>query len=140
MSAPNGPGNMATSAQAGGAATAATAQSESQRDASLLGSVRIARRVLRSVVAEAALSAPGVAQLARIGARWPEVLGRPFPYHGVGLVVHDTAVIIDLYVVVQPAANIVDVGTFVQEAVSAAVEQLLGLTVTAVNVFIQDVA
>jgi uncharacterized alkaline shock family protein YloU len=110
------------------------------RDASQLGSVRIARRVLRSVISEAALGAPGVAQLARIGARWPEVLGRPFPYHGVGLLVHDTSVIIDLYLVVRPGANIVEVGLAVQEAVCAAVERLLGLTVSAVNVFIQDVA
>ena len=140
MSAPNGTGTAATPARTGSAANATTAPDERQRDASQPGSVRIARRVLRSVISEAALSAPGVAQLARIGARWPEVLGRPFPYHGVGLLVHDTAVIIDLYLVVHPGANIVEVGSVVQEAVCAAVERLLGLTVTAVNVFIQDVA
>ncbi|HUY80026.1 MAG TPA: Asp23/Gls24 family envelope stress response protein [Ktedonobacterales bacterium] len=140
MSAPNGTGTAATPAHAGSGASATTAPGENQRDASQPGSVRIARRVLRSVIAEATLSVPGVAQLARIGARWPEVLGRPFPYHGVGLLVHDTSVIIDLYLVVHPGANIVEVGSVVQESVCAAVERLLGLTVTAVNVFIQDVA
>ncbi len=144
MSAPNGTGQVATPVRGANDATGATgasgaSQGES-RDASQLGSVRIARRVLRTVVTEAALSAPGVAQLARIGARWPMALGRPFPYHGVGLVVHDTSVIIDLYLVVHPGANVVEVGLAVQEAVSAAVERLLGLTVTAVNVFIQDVS
>ncbi len=126
-------------------ASAAPAGSRSQTDdapmgeANQPGSVRIARRVLRSVVAEAALSAPGVAELGGIGARWPQVLGRPFPLHGVGVLVHDSTVIIDLYLVVRPGANIVEVGSAVQEAVGLAVERLLGMTVGAVNVFIQDV-
>lgn len=131
----------------GGARQASAAPAGSRRqtddapmgEANQPGSVRIARRVLRSVVADAALSAPGVAELGGIGARWPQVLGRPFPLHGVGLLVHDTTVIIDLYLVVRPGANIVEVGSAVQEAVGLAVDRLLGMTVGAVNVFIQDV-
>ena len=56
-----------------------------------------------------------------------------------GLLVHDSTVIIDLYLVVRPDSNMVEVGSAAQEAVGLAVERLLGMTVGAVNVFIQDV-
>ena len=104
-----------------------------------LGAVRIARRVLRTVVEQAALSVPGVARLAAYSAGWRPVLGRPLPQHGVALDVHGERVSVDLYLIVEPEASFLAVGTTVQEAVGAAIEHILGMTPRAINVYIQDV-
>ena len=112
-------------------------------DGTQLGSVRIARRVLRTVVEQAALSVRGVARMARAhggihGMR--QVVDRSLPQHGVSLAVRDEVVGIELYLIVAPGASMVEVGTQVQEAVGAAVEHILGMKVSEINVYIQDVA
>ena len=105
-----------------------------------LGTVRIARRVLRTVVEQAALGVQGVARMATVRNGWPHLLGRSLPQHGVTLAVQGETVSIDIYLVVDPGASMVDVGTQVQEAVGAAVEHILGMGVSEINVYIQDVA
>ncbi len=104
------------------------------------GAVRIARRVLRTVVEQAALSVPGVARMAATRGRWPQVLGRSFPQHGVSLAIRGNVVALDLFLVVEPGGNMVDIGSEVQEAVGAAIEHILGMEAGEINVYIQDVA
>jgi uncharacterized alkaline shock family protein YloU len=114
---------------------------ESQADQlRAIGAVRIAPRVLRTVVEEAAMRVPGTVRTADMRARWPQLLGRPLPHHGVGIVVHDGSLSVDLYLVVDPMANLIEVGAAVQEAVASAVEHILGMRASAINVYIQDVA
>ncbi|HLZ24339.1 MAG TPA: Asp23/Gls24 family envelope stress response protein [Ktedonobacterales bacterium] len=105
-----------------------------------LGSVRIARRVLRTVVEQAALAVRGVARMARARGGLQQVVGRSLPQHGVSLVLRGDVVAIDLHLIVAPGASMVEVGTQVQEAVGAAVEHILGMKVSEINVYIQDVA
>lgn len=105
-----------------------------------LGAVRIARRVLRTVVEQAALGVHGVTHMATVRDGWPHLLGRPLPQHGVSLSVHGETLSIDIYLIVDPGVSMVDVGTQVQEAVGAAVEHILGMGVSEINVYIQDVA
>jgi uncharacterized alkaline shock family protein YloU len=105
-----------------------------------LGSVRIARRVLRTVVERAALGVPGVVHMANGGESWWRRLTRDWPEHGVGLSLHGVSVRLALYLIAEPGVNLVDVGTAVQEAVGAAVERILGLEIGEINVYIQDVA
>jgi len=106
----------------------------------VLGAVRIAPRVLRTVVEEAALRVAGVARMARMSGNLPQLVGRALPHHGVALSVHDDTVTVDLYLVVEPSANMLEVGAAVQESVSAAVEHILGMRARQINVYIQDVA
>lgn len=105
-----------------------------------LGSVRIARRVLRTVIEEAALSVQGVARLAMNVSQWPHLIGRSLPLHGVALVVRNDIVSIDLYLIAEPDVNLVAVGAAVQEAVGRAVDHILGMHASEINVYIQDVA
>lgn len=112
----------------------------SEYSAQDLGSVRIARRVLRTVIQEAALSVEGVARLAMNVSQWPHLIGRSLPLHGVALVVHDDVVSIDLYLIAQPDVNLVAVGVAVQEAVGQAVDHILGMRANEINVYVQDVA
>jgi uncharacterized alkaline shock family protein YloU len=109
-------------------------------DGAQLGSVRIARRVLRTVVEQAALSVRGVARMAHARGGVRQVVDRSLPQHGVSLAVRNEVVGIELYLIVAPGASMVEVGTQVQEAVGAAVEHILGMKVSEINVYIQDVA
>jgi len=47
---------------------------------------------------------------------------------------------VDLYLIVEPSAHLVEVGSAVQESVGAAIEHILGMQARAINVYIQDVA
>lgn len=105
-----------------------------------LGTVRIARRVLRTVIEQAVLHVRGVARMATMRNGLPQRLGRPLPQHGVSLTLRDNTVSIDLYIIVAPGNSMVDVGVEVQAAVGAAVEHILGMEVSEINVYIQDVA
>jgi uncharacterized alkaline shock family protein YloU len=50
------------------------------------------------------------------------------------------AVAIDLYLIAQPDVNLVAVGAAVQEAVGGAVDHILGMHASEINVYVQDVA
>ena len=104
-----------------------------------LGVVRIAPQVLSTIVTNAALEVPGVARMAHPQDQWARWLGREIPKQGVSLSVKDNTVSADLYLVMEAGANIVNVGTAVQEEVAAALEHIVGLQVRDVNVYIQDV-
>lgn len=108
-----------------------------------LGVVRVARQVLATIVINTALQVPGVARMAHMAQgneQWSRLLGREFPRQGVALTVKDNVVSADLYLVVLAGSDIVEVGSTVQEEVAAAIEEIVGMQVNEVNVYIQDVA
>jgi uncharacterized alkaline shock family protein YloU len=133
----------------GGAAVASTpvattggpgASEDEDHDEAVAGRVRIARRVLRTIVREAALGVAGVTTMAARRTAWSALLGRPRPRDGVALAVRRGVVSVDLYLLVASGASMVDVGEAVQEAVAGAIEHMLGMAVDEVNVYIRDVA
>ena len=83
---------------------------------------------------------PGVTRIASGGTQWSRLLGREIPKQGIHLVIKDTMLSADLYLVVTPGSNIVEVGAAVQQEVASAIEEMVGMTVREVNVYIQDVA
>ena len=104
------------------------------------GRVRVARRAVRTVVREAALSIPGVVRLRERATGWTSYLGRPLPRAGIALATREGRLGVDLYLVVTAGVNLVALGEAVQEAVGAAIEQIVGIAVSEINVYIQDVA
>lgn len=109
-------------------------------DSQPTGVVRVARPVLSTIVVNTALQIPGVVRMAQSNEQWSRLLGRDIPNQGVSLVVKDNTVSADLYVIVRSGSNIVEVGTAVQEEVASAIEEIIGMQVRDVNVYIQDVA
>jgi len=105
-----------------------------------LGLVRIAPQVLSAIVINSALQIPGVTRVAQTNDQWSHFLNREVPRQGVALIVKDNTVSADLYLVVAPGINIVEVGTAVQEEVASSLEEMVGMQVREVNVYIQDVA
>ena len=105
-----------------------------------LGVVRVARQVLITIVFNAALQIPGVVRIAKNNDQWSRLLGRELPRHGIVLTIKDNLVSTDLYIVVASGINIVETGTAIQKEVSSAIEEMVGMQVREVNVYIQDVA
>jgi uncharacterized alkaline shock family protein YloU len=105
-----------------------------------LGAVRIARQVLATIIEMTALQVPGVIRLASVGGHFPRFFDREASSRGIALVMNDQDVSASLYLVVASGSNMVEVASAVQEAVGAAIEHMVGLTVREINVYIQDVA
>jgi uncharacterized alkaline shock family protein YloU len=105
-----------------------------------LGVVRVARQVLSTIVINAALQTAGVVRMARVGDQRSRFIGKELPKQGVALTIKDNTVSADLYIVVASGVNIVEVGAAVQEEVASAIEDMIGMQVREVNVYIQDVA
>ena len=103
------------------------------------GVVRVARQVLSTIVINTALQIPGIVRIAQGSNLWSRLLRRELPRQGVALTVKDNIVSTNLYIVVAASANIVEVGTAVQEEVASAIEDMVGMQVREVNVYIQDV-
>ena len=104
-----------------------------------LGVVRVARQVLLTIVTHTALQIPGVTRMAHRGDSWSRFLNREIPRQGVALTVKDNIVSVDLYLVLAAGVNIVEVGTAVQQEVASALEEIVGMQVREVNVYVQDV-
>ncbi|GAC1629420.1 MAG: Asp23/Gls24 family envelope stress response protein [Ktedonobacteraceae bacterium] len=105
-----------------------------------LGVVRIARQVLSAIVLNSALQIPGVTRIAQSNDQWSRFLKREVPHQGVALTIKENTVSADLYLVVAGGVNIVEVGTAVQEEVASSLEEMVGMQVREINVYIQDVA
>ena len=103
------------------------------------GVIRVARPVLSTIVINTVLQIPGVVRMAQMTDQWSRLLSREVAREGVVLTVKNTTVSADLYIIVASGTNIVQTGTVVQEEVAAAIEEMLGMQVQDVNVYIQDV-
>lgn len=106
------------------------------------GRVTIAPEVLVTIARLTSQSVEGVAQLChQVGpSNVDRVLGRVAGGGGVQIAVINDAVRVDLYIIVEPNANMRTVSQEIQKAVTRAVQDMVGMEVSAVNVHIQDVA
>lgn len=103
-----------------------------------IGAIHVAPGVLTTIAALTALAVPGVASLSSPRMGWPWRPKRPLD--GVRLQIKDDAVLVDIYIVVEPGYNMYQVGTQVQKEISQAILHMVGMPVQEVNVYIQDVA
>ena len=106
------------------------------------GRVTIAPEVLVTIARLTSQSVEGVAQLChQVGpSNVDRLLGRVAGGGGVQIAVVDDEVRVDLYIIVEPNANMRTVSQEIQKAVTRAVQDMVGMEVSAVNVHIQDVA
>ena len=68
------------------------------------------------------------------------MLTRIQPQRGLALNVHHNRVSADLYLILNPDVNMANTGRAVQDAVARAIEDMLGMTIGTINIYIQDVA
>ncbi|MDH4137133.1 MAG: Asp23/Gls24 family envelope stress response protein [Anaerolineae bacterium] len=105
-----------------------------------LGKVTIAPEVLITIARLTTLSTPGVV---RMSTDWMgnvnRLLGRTSSGGGVRIEVEDEAVTVDLHVIAEPGANMYNLGQVIQAEVTRAINDMVGVTVRAVNIHIEDV-
>ncbi|MBI4791097.1 MAG: Asp23/Gls24 family envelope stress response protein [Chloroflexi bacterium] len=105
-----------------------------------LGSVSVAPEVLLDVVRLTALATQGVARLSN---HHPSSFSRLFTgkaAEGIRLQIEDSAVSIDLFIVAEPEAQMLQLGQTLQREISRAIHDLVGMPVKEINVRIEDVA
>ncbi|MBM7843632.1 Asp23/Gls24 family envelope stress response protein [Herpetosiphon giganteus] len=106
------------------------------------GTVTIAPDVLSAIVSLTAQDVAGVARLGSVPGqqRMGSMLGSGSANaDGVAIRVVDDSVSADCYLIAQPDINLLDLGARVQSAVTEALNEMVGMPVRAVNVYIQDV-
>lgn len=102
------------------------------------GKTTIAPDVLTTIARLSALSVSGVARTAP-APRGVNRLMKRSGADGVRVEVGDNLVTVDLHLVVQADRDIREIGQAVQAAVREAIQQMVGMDVTAVNVTVDDV-
>ena len=101
-----------------------------------LGKVTIATDVLVSIARLTALATPGVASLCSTGVR--AVFGGR-DAGGVRVAIEDDQVTVDVRIVVEHGANMLQLSLDLQRRIARAVQDMVGMDVAAVNVYISDV-
>lgn len=100
------------------------------------GSVSVAPNVLVRLVSLAIREIPGVA---RAGSLSPASALGAAVGSGIAVKVIDDAVAADCYIIAAPEINLLELGVTVQATVAAVIQDLAGMAVREVNVYIQDV-
>ncbi len=102
------------------------------------GTTTIAPGVLVTIARLTALGVPGVAAMAHV-AGGANRLFRRGSGEGVRIEVSDHSVEVDLYLILAQGMNVRDVSRHVQSEVARAIELMVGMQVSRVDVHIEDV-
>ena len=106
-----------------------------------LGKIEVSPLAVASLASEAVLGCYGVVGLAPAGTLRDglvEILQRDATHRGVEVHLHDGAIVVDLYVVVEYGTRISEVTHNIMEAVKFRLERALGMPIAQVNVHVQD--
>ncbi len=105
-----------------------------------LGKVTIAPQVLLTIARLSTLATPGVAAMSSTFAgSVGRLLRRERLDEGIKIQVEDDIVYLDLYIIVEPNVNLLELGRQIQHDVARAINDMLGMHVGEVNIHIQDV-
>jgi len=104
-----------------------------------LGTVTIAPGVLVTIASLSALSVPGVRRMSERASRHMRILGVGGIGQGTRVQVVDGAVSVDLHIIVEGGVNMLKVGRAIQATVTRAIQDMVGMEVREVNVYIDDV-
>jgi uncharacterized alkaline shock family protein YloU len=102
------------------------------------GTTTMAPGVLVTLAKLTALSVPGVADVAPLPGGVNRLFRRGVS-EGVQIQVDETCVCIDLYLILRHNTNVRDVSRKVQAEVARAIEEMIGMQVTRVDVHIEDI-
>jgi uncharacterized alkaline shock family protein YloU len=99
-----------------------------------IGKITIAPEVLETVARLTTLAVPGVVRMS-IPLGLQKVLG----HEGVKIAVVEDQVYVDVHVVTDPNASMLQIGHQIQTEVTRAIQDIVGMQVDTVNVHIEDV-
>jgi uncharacterized alkaline shock family protein YloU len=102
------------------------------------GSTTIAPEVLHTIARLTTLNAPGVSRMAPLINPYDRVLTQKYG-EGVKIVLDDDTLFVDLFVVLDSEDNVRVVSKNIQENVSRAITEMVGMQVASVNIHIVDI-
>ncbi len=102
------------------------------------GKTTIAPDVLVTIVKLTVSSIPGISRLAPVPGRINRVFKRE-AVDGVEIFVENNTVYADVYVIFQRDVNVRDVSRTIQNQVSRAVKEMVGMEVGKVNIHVEDI-
>ncbi|MGD8398386.1 MAG: Asp23/Gls24 family envelope stress response protein [Anaerolineae bacterium] len=105
-----------------------------------LGKVTIAPNVLVTIVQRTTTSVPGVSRLSDNVPGVQRLLGLNTAGQGVRVTVADGKVTVDVYLIARRNFDLLQMGRSLQQQVTRAIEDIVGMQVQEVNVHIDDVA
>ncbi|GAB4504314.1 MAG: Asp23/Gls24 family envelope stress response protein [Anaerolineales bacterium] len=103
------------------------------------GKTTVSPEVLIGIAKLAALGVPGVSRMAPVSGGVNRLFRRGAG-DGVRLDVQENSVSVDLYLVLKEGINIREVGRNVQQHVTRAIQEMVGMNVGQVNIHIEDIA
>lgn len=102
------------------------------------GKISIAPEVLITIARLSTLSIPGVAALATniggVNSLFDKGLSE-----GVQIKVEDNKVYADIFVILKPDTNVIDVSHSIQHQVSRAISEMVGMELGKVNIHVEDI-
>lgn len=104
-----------------------------------IGRIEVAPEVLTTIARFATLNVNGVVKLCPGSADMGNLFRRAARHDGVVLHYHEGQVAFDLYVLMEPNVSIVETSRTLQGAVMEAIDTMVGIPVTAVNIHVEDV-
>lgn len=102
------------------------------------GSTTIAPEVLHTIARLTTLSVKGVSRMAPLIKSYDRLLAKN-EGEGVKIIVKDDAVHVDLYVVMDSEENVRVISKNIQQKVSRAISEMVGMDVACVNIHITDI-
>jgi uncharacterized alkaline shock family protein YloU len=109
-----------------------------KEDSRAPGTTTMAPGVLVTLAKLTALSVPGVVAMASLPGGVNRLFRRGIA-EGVQIQLDDTCVCIDLYLILKHDTNVRDVSRRVQGEVARAIEEMIGMKVTSVDVHIEEI-
>src|SRR5690349_3601952 len=102
------------------------------------GKTTVSPEVLTGIARMAVLSVPGVSRLAPVSGGVNRIFRRG-AQDGVQMVIHDNTVTGDIYLIVKQDVNIREVGRNVQQQVTRAIQEMVGMDVAQIDIHIEDI-
>ena len=100
--------------------------------------ITIAPDVLVTIARLAALSVPGVSRMAQVSGGVNRLFKRGVN-EGVRIEVEDNVIVAGLYLILKPDVNIREVSRNVQEQVTRALQEMVGMDVAELEIHIEDI-
>jgi uncharacterized alkaline shock family protein YloU len=102
------------------------------------GKTTVSPDVLITIARMAALSVPGVSAMAPVSGGVDRLFRRG-TNEGIRMSIHEDVVVGDLFIIVKDGVNIREVGRSVQQQVSRAIQEMVGMEVAQLDVHIEDI-
>ena len=104
-----------------------------------IGRIEVAPEVITTIVHHTTLEVEGVNKMAPIPPDVSRLFRKSSGRDGIILHYLDGTLNFDIYVMMDPHVNVLETSQRVQEAVSEAIDKMVGLSVETINVHVEDV-